>query len=63
MLYNDNGQGHDKVNNGYRSFAYKAGFPAFITFYYPLMPLGQVIQHYTPGAFIFRCITRKAALT
>jgi hypothetical protein len=44
MLYNDYGQGHDKVNNGYRSFAYKAGFPAFITFYYPLMPLDKLFS-------------------
>jgi hypothetical protein len=63
MLYNDYGQGHDKVNNGYHSFAYKAGFPAFITFYYPLMPLDKLFSITHQGAFIFRCITRKAALT
>jgi hypothetical protein len=59
MLYNDNGQGHDKVNNGYRSFAYKAGFPAFITFYYPLMPLDKLFSITHQGPLFFDVLQGK----
>ena len=59
MLYNDCGQGHDKVNNGYRSFAYKAGFPAFITFYYPLMPLDKLVSITHQGSLFFDVLQGK----
>lgn len=63
MLYNDRGQEQDKVNDGNRSLAFKAGFPAFITFHYALIPSDKVFNITPSGAFPFIYITRKAVLT
>jgi hypothetical protein len=53
MLYNDRGQEQDKVNDGNRSLAFKAGFPAFITFPYALIPSDKVFNITPSGAFPF----------